>query len=217
MADYEDLYTRILDELDRTDLTAQVQLEIKSAIKHYEKERWWWNEDQTATVTTPGTATLALPADFLELDTLHIERNGHPEAPLSRETWGWYRGIGADDPNIGNSAPSAVVIYADQFYLYPIPDATYTAVVSYLVQEATLSATADSNHWTNEAEDLIRQRAKAAFKINYEGDASAKQEAAGLAMRNEQFLSVFERTVYNGLKRLTVKRVASGRVVAARF
>lgn len=214
--DYGALWARILDELDRTDHTAQVQLEIQSAIHHYERERFWTNEDVTKTVCSPSTATLALPARFLELDTIHAERNGHPDPPMTPRTWEWYRNIGGDDANIGESVPDDYVIYEDQFYLYPIPDQTYTIVISYQMSEVTLSASSDTNFWCVEAEELIRQRAKAAFKINYENDVAAKQEAAVYAMKDEDFLCTYERIAYNSLRRLTAKR-ATGRIDVARF
>jgi hypothetical protein len=168
--DYGALWTRVLDELDRTDHTAQVQLEIQSAIHHYERERWWFNEDVTKTQTGASVATLGLPARFLEVDTIHIERTGRTDGQLSERTWAWYRAIAGDDTATGESVPDDYAIYEDTVYLYPVPDQSYTVVFSYLTAETTLSASADTNVWCVEAEELIRQRTKAAFKINYEND-----------------------------------------------
>jgi len=65
---YVDLQNRIADELltGATVTTAQIKLEILSAIQHYERERFWFNEAQTTLSTAASANSVAVPSDLLE-------------------------------------------------------------------------------------------------------------------------------------------------------
>jgi hypothetical protein len=63
--------------------------------------------------------------------------------------------------------------------LHPVPDAVYTLRLSGLFKLPALSADDDQNAWTNDAEDLIRYRAKSIFYSQYlRDDANAARAAA---------------------------------------
>jgi hypothetical protein len=50
--------------------------------------------------------------------------------------------------------------FADKIRLYPIPSSVYTVTASYSYKLTALSADADTNAWTDECEELIRQASK---------------------------------------------------------
>ena len=72
MSDILNMRTRIADELNRTDLSAQIQREINSALQHYQTERWIWNEKREIVLftTTPGTRYYSFTHDVIDFDTI---------------------------------------------------------------------------------------------------------------------------------------------------
>lgn len=159
---YGDMQTRIADELHRADLGTNNRLTnaIKSAIKHYDRERWWFTEATTSAslTTSAGQATYALPSDFKRLDSLKITYAGSKRDvdPMS------YAEMESRDD--GSAALRGVSrwwsIYAEVLRLYPVPDGIYVQTMSYQKHLATLSATTDTNAWMDEVEPLIRTKAK---------------------------------------------------------
>jgi hypothetical protein len=215
MTTYATLRTRISSELDRTDLNTAgyVASEVLSAIKHYERQRFWFNEGRATASTVAAQVNLAVPTDLLEIDDLRITLSSRPYQ-LDKQSWDDFLAMGGTDTGITNSRPSDYAYYANQLWFFPIPDSTYTLTMSYVKQLTALSADADTNAWTTDAEELIRARAKAALKINYLEDAAAKQEAL---MVGAPYLSVQEKIAHLSLMDTANDRVATGRVRATRF
>jgi hypothetical protein len=162
--DYTALQARIADELARTDLTSQIALEILTAIKHYEQQRFWFDEARATASTVASQAYLAVPTDMIAIDTLTITYNSH-YYDLSQRTWDWYRGIGGGDSTITTAVPTDFVYYADQLWFYPVPNSTYTLTIAYLKQLTALSGGTDSNAWTANGEEMVRARAKASDAV----------------------------------------------------
>ena len=69
--------SRILDDLDRNDLTSQAQSAIKTAIAYYSSTRFWFLEQRATSTTVSGTEFYGLPADFYDEDSLVMEYNGY--------------------------------------------------------------------------------------------------------------------------------------------
>jgi len=90
--------------------------------------------------------------------------------------------------------------------------AAYTVTLSYVDRLTTLSGSSDANGWTNYAEELIRQRAKADILINQLRYPPAIQEAAAFGARGDQFLSGIEKGAYQNLRMESDDRVGTGRV-----
>lgn len=210
MSTYGDLKTRIADELSRSDLSSQIALEVLTAVAHYESQRWSWSEIRATASTTASVAFVAVPSNFLDEDSLKITINSDYQ-PLSRKS---YNELDAIDSGTDTGQPYWYAFYADQIRLYPIPDDTYTLTFSYVGSQTALSADADTNDWTNEAEPLIRARAKAAVKMNYLNDAGAIAEAQAYALNRMDFLCTAEASAYNSLKRKSDLRTATGTIEA---
>jgi hypothetical protein len=210
MSTFGDMKTRIADELDRSDLTTQIGLEILTAIAHYENQRWSWSEIRATASTVANIPYVAVPSNFLDEDSLKITISGDYEI-MRRVTYEYLDKI---DSGTDEAEPSCYAFYAGQIRLYPIPDAVYTLTFSYIGSQTALSADADTNDWTNEGEALIRARAKAAVKMNYLQDAGAIAEAQGYALNRMDYLCTAEASAYNSLRRKADMKTSTNTIQA---
>lgn len=200
-----DMKDRIARELGRTDLTTQIADEISSAIAHYERERFWFNEARETATMTAGQANFAVPTDMLEIDEMTVTYNGHP-LPLEQRDWHWYRDIAGDDADAGQGTPENFVYYANQFWWYPIPDDAYPVTWSGVKQLAALSGDSDSNEWMVEGEELIRTRAREAVKINYLKEPASIAVMTQMAAVGQPFYSSAEKIAFMSLRRTSTLR-----------
>jgi hypothetical protein len=179
MATYGDMQIRIADELVNESITtAQIKLAIQDAVGMYENMSFWFNQKKETTfstvanqeyytatelsdipyitkffgvnVTITGSKLQVNPADFLEID---------------QQQTGLITGL-----------PRSFAFFNQKIRLYPIPDAVYTITMNYIYKLTTLSADADTNVWTVEAENLIRLCSKRilARDVYYSENAEAK-------------------------------------------
>jgi hypothetical protein len=184
--DFLAMQTRIANELHRSSLATNnhVVNAILSAIKDYERERWYFNEATTSVslTTTASLATYTLPADFMKMDNVMVTRSGWK----SKSTPMPY--IEMDSRDAGNAAvngfPQFWAIYSNLLRHYPTPDAAYTVTISYQKRLPALSASADTNAWVDDLEELIR--AKAMWNLCTYVTRNAQQAAVlKLAIDNE--------------------------------
>jgi hypothetical protein len=157
---YATMQTRIANELHRTDLSSDGHITnaIKSAIKHYERERWYFNEATTsASLTTSASqAFYSLPDDFMKLDALTVTISS-AKSDLDPMP---YIEMDARDSANSNGVPRWYSVYKNQLRYFPIPDSAYVVTMSYQKRLATLSADADTNEWISDLEELIRTKAE---------------------------------------------------------
>ena len=165
MTTFGTMSDRIADELDRTDLTTQIQREIKSAIAYYDKHRFWFNEARNISfATVDGTEYYGSSADsdipnLLFIDTLKIALNASDKYDLERVP---FQEIDSDSQGItlDEGKPVKYAYYAKQIRLYPIPDASYSIYGAGVIALGDLSLSTDTNAWMTDGEALIRSRAK---------------------------------------------------------
>ena len=209
MSDYGTMQARIGNELERSDTTSlgYIASEILSAIRHYETERFWFNEEVATTSTVADQSNYALPTDFIYDDHMTVTVSGR-KYPVFPRT---YQEIADVDETTFSGYPSIYAIHKEEFRLYPTPNGVYTLTHAYVKSLSSLSADADTNAWMVEAEPLIRARARAAFKCNYLYDQMAYGEKQGFQMRGEDFLSHDEKSAYMALKQRTNLAVGSSR------
>lgn len=150
MSTYLQVQNRIADELNRTDLSSQIQSAVKRAINRYERRRWWFNETSSDLAATIGQAYIALPSDYLMEGRLWLTLSGRdiPMVPKDLDYIVSYR------PS-SNSRPQAWCIYQNRIELDAKPDTAYAMPFRYIKQLTTLSADGDTSAWTTECEDLI--------------------------------------------------------------
>lgn len=178
---------------------------IKSAIKYYERQRFWFMESTANTLTTSTSQEFYSSADqtwvpnVIELDSLEIVINSTTRYTLTRRTMAYIDDLSTGPADVGQ--PQDYCYYARQFRFWPIPDAAYQIAVRGLFPAATLSTTTDTNTWMVEAEDLIRARAKWDIYTNLLKDEQSAGEA-----KNEELDAL------SSLDRSDTRRVVTGRV-----
>lgn len=214
MATVNDMATRIGNELSRTDLSSRIVEAIQSAVRHYERQRFYFNENTSVFNLSASQAAYTL-ADMsltgvVRLDMIRVTVNG-TTYPMKAVGYKELREKVTSQNYVGY--PREYAFYQEMLYVYPLPTATFTAEVSWVKRLPGISFSASnsvSNAWTNEAFDLIRERAMAQVKINNLQQAAAKQEMAGLAASGEPFLSMMERQVYENLMMETGDKASGG-------
>jgi len=162
MSTYGTMQDRIATELGRSDLSAHIARAIQTAIKHYERYRFTFNETRGSFSTSSGqefyTATeFADMANLVSIDSITIDISSSTY-PLIERDYAW---IDAVQSNAGYTGdPTDYTYYQEQLRLYPIPSVARAVNISYVTRPATLSATTDTNEWMVEGEELIRSYAK---------------------------------------------------------
>lgn len=208
MSTFGTMQDRIADEIARTDLTTQIKRAIQTVIRHYERERFFFNENQ-ATFTTSISQEYYQESDFasapsiVEIDSMRVTKNGSTYTLLRRD-FAYIDSIQSNSAYTGT--PTDYAYYNKKIRLYPIPDAANVMVVSHVTKPATLSATTDTNAWMTEGEEMVRLKAKADIYLNVIRDP---QEAVVM----EQAARMAKETVWEE----TVRRISSGRLRPTSF
>ncbi|MGI9489092.1 MAG: hypothetical protein ACR2RF_25045 [Geminicoccaceae bacterium] len=159
MSDYGTMIARIADELSSPVIVNRIPNAIQAAIRYFESERFWFNEGESTASTVISQASYAMPTDFLEPDLLTLtDTDENVRYILTRRPWEWLRSHLIDPDTVAR--PDDWAYYADQIWLFPIPDQVYTLTLSFLKRQSALSAYTDTNDWMVHGEELIRSRAK---------------------------------------------------------
>ena len=200
MSTFAEMQTNIASFLRRDDLSSDIPIAIKRAIKHYGNESWPWLEERsTATLfTAADTRTVTPPSDMAYDLYMTVEVNSG-KYPLTKKTQQYMEELYYDDTL--TEQPFLYSFYDDVFYLYPIPDAIYELTLDYYEILAELSAGTDTNAWTTTAEELIEARAMwwlAATVMRNPSVANASKER--------------EMDAYNRLRSRATLQVSSGKL-----
>jgi hypothetical protein len=208
MTTYLIMQNRISDEVrnvstaSSSDIQSQIKLAILSAIAHYERERFYFSELRSETFATVanqefyGTADNANIPNLAHIDSLTMTINSTQRWVLREREWNWFEQYAFDTSFTGD--PEYYAYYGRQIRLGPIPNAVRTIRISGVWRLTALSADADTNVWTTEAEELIRSRAKWDLWRN--------------VLKEEQQAQISKQTeseAYAALKRETTHRLTS--------
>lgn len=164
MATYADMQARIADELDRPDLTSQIQKAIQDAIGFYERRYFYFTNEPLAfsfnTVAGQeyydGTDAAAIPtaAQIIQLTgTFYGLRR-----QLHKQAWEYLDSLSTTP--VSRAMPQDFAYAGEKIRLYPIPDAVYPISAYAAPRLSRPSADGDAGVWMNDAEELIRTRAK---------------------------------------------------------
>lgn len=165
MTTYGAMQSRIADELDRTDLTTQIQQAIKTAIAKYDRKRFFFNESRSVTFSTVDGQEFYTSADasaiptLLFIDNVKLTISASDKIDLEPRSYGELEYLSTNSVT-DEGQPTAYAYYSKQLRLYPIPDDAYPIRISGVFALSDLSASADTNAWMTDAEALIRARAK---------------------------------------------------------
>lgn len=204
MSTFEQMRTRIADDLNRSDLNTQIEKAINRAIEFYEKEWFWFNENSwtfsAVSSTEVVTQASASTTDLLSILNVTLTRNANDIYPLKQITFQELR----QKATTGTSHRGPPVEYAffkNNWHLYPVPDQNYTITVYGQKGYANLSASGDTNDFTTEAEDLIEARARAWLYLRVLKDTA-----------NAELAKVEESEALNSLREKTVNLISTGTV-----
>lgn len=158
-----DMRSRIADDLNRSDLSSQIDKAINRAIIHYQSEPFWFKETSGTFSTVASQASYAttdvspIPSD---IDRIHYMEanvnNGQYEVDPRDIKW-----IRIQNPQLAIGIPTHFAWWNKKIWFYLVPNAVYTVTIYYTKTYAVLSANSDTNDWLTYAEDLIESRAKA--------------------------------------------------------
>ncbi len=169
MTTYAIMQARLADELINESITTtHITRAIQTAIKHYEREPFWFNNRIAtfATVADQEYYTSTDPEDFeniVRIDAMQVTNSASSLCKM----YGVENSI-IEDSQDGTvtGIPKQYSRYANRIRLYPIPDNTYTVTMRYIYKLAALSADTDTNAWVDECEELIRQAAKRVLAVD---------------------------------------------------
>jgi hypothetical protein len=207
MATYGDMQTRIASEMHADDLSSEIRQAILSAVAFYAGRRFSGNEKRGTITTIAGTRFYdtdtaspgTLPSDIAEIDSVLLTVSGR-DYRLEQVSNDDLEEVDAGS-TLTQGDPTKWAWYANALRLYPTPNAARVVTISYQTILNELSDDSDSNFWTNDAEALIRSRAKRLVAMNVTMDQSMAQ-AMGIAEQEE----------LSALELRTNKLIGSGRI-----
>ena len=208
---FKNIKDRIADELNRGDLTSQISKAVISAMEHYERERWWFEETISTAVSTVAAQNYVTDAVISSLATVDLVQItvGSAKYRLDKIE---YDEWALQQTSTTSGQPTEYTYYQDRLYLYPTPGSIYVLTISGVQRLATLSGDSDSNGFTNYCEELIRQRAKADIRCNVILDQSAIAEAVSMGASGLPFMSGMERAAHVNVLRERDTRATTGRL-----
>jgi hypothetical protein len=198
LSTYTQVQSRIADDINRSDLTSQIQQQIKLAIKHYRTFPFWFNEARATLTASSSASFLTVPTDYLDVVDLYIKVGGYPVQMLNKPLIDivQYR------PSSG-SQPRAFCYFADRFELDCEVNTQYEFPLWYIKELTELSGGSDENEWLKSGEDLIVYRAE---KMLYAAVIKDKAQA--------KVCSELERDARNALLRFRDQKIGNGQATA---
>lgn len=198
MSTYAQLQSRIADDINRTDLTSQIQQQILLAIERYKSERFWFNETTTTLTGTVSQAYISAPSDIIRIDDLYItisSRNIRMK-PFDLNDVIEFRAT-------TNGRPLSYCYYQNRFELDRPCDSAYSFPLYYVKALTALSAAGDTNGWTTDGEDLIVFRAE---KMLYANVIKSTEKA--------QVAGAMEKDALTAMRELAKPRTTTGYIKA---
>ena len=147
---YDNLKTNIASYLARTDLTEQIPMFISLAEKRLNRDLRLRQTLQQSTYTMASGFTVPTPADFLEMQDIHLD--GNPIIPLTFQTVSqFYRRQGVQI----QGQPINYTLVADNFVLAPQPTGASTVNMTYYKIPQPMSDTNPTNEYLDVCPDLV--------------------------------------------------------------
>lgn len=158
MSTFGALKTRVADEINRSDLTSQVESAITRAIEFYADERFEFNEGRSSVTLTADNQYVDQPSGLRKIDCVYATVGGYTYDMTKREFDVLEYWHGASNTK---GQPLDYAVRKGQLRIYPTPNQAYVLTVTGIYDEPALSADTDTNDWcTGIAQDLIVARAK---------------------------------------------------------
>lgn len=209
MSTYLDLQTRIADEIVRSDLTTQIRSTILTAISEFDTERWYFNETSFNVSMISGTRDYSSTniTNTFQIDAVKMTIATGTVYLLQEKPFWFIESITSGSTPVDSGQPVFYAYFNQTLSFFPIPDSsTYVAKVIGAESLTPLSADADTNAWTNDAESLIRARAKYhLYKHVIKDDQQADAQNDTVSM------------LYSTMRNRTTDRASTGKIRSTRF
>lgn len=206
---YGDLKAAIVRELfNRTDLTAEIQAAIQAAISHYQKDKFFFSENQQNMATVNLQPNYGLPSDFGFIDGMTIIYSTYP-IRLERRDWKTMQDLMVNTTFLVGQ-PTEYAIYGGELWFWPTPNGAYPVQLYQNFKNAPPTQDTDTSVWTDDAEELIRSRAVGDILVHDIKRDAAMQEFAQVA--GEGYFSGRERIAHKQLLTYSAKYLSSGRI-----
>lgn len=157
MATFGRMKSRIEREINRSDVSAEISAAIISAIDFYANHPFTFNHKVVDTSASPSF-TMSVPADLIDVIQFRLKNNSTVWSVLERRSYPEVDEL-LSVPQITGD-PQVFALFNDTFYLYPAPDASTSAKVSYLYKLEESYTDSSSVSWFTDAEELIRLHAE---------------------------------------------------------
>lgn len=168
MPTFGQMVSRIREDLDRgSSFDPRIKQAIVDAIRFYRSRRLTFNVKRARALLTSGNEVVSLPIDWIEADDLRLEDSASRD-PLRQVTYDQLEDWGRNDADRGT--PQNYAVQHRELRLYPIPDHSYTLVLSYQFDYLDVSISASdgaTNPWMDEGEELIRKHAMSELFVHY--------------------------------------------------
>lgn len=155
----QSISARLIDTSNTAVPLASVTSAINTAIGYWKQRRFWFNTAEDVGVLTLQDPVITLPVDFLaeipDLAPFVIEYSAMHYTLAKRLPW-QFENTYLDN---GFDLPQIYARIANEYRCYPIPDQAYTITTRYLRDYDPLVNDADSNDFTNLADQLIMYEA----------------------------------------------------------
>lgn len=174
-ADLGTLKARIARELHRSDLTTDIVDAINSAIRYY-RSRSFEFLDKTATfTTTAGVSSYSSIADIGSILTISAVVSGR-DYVLEALNYPRFQEL-QTSPYLSGQ-PTGWATYGGSIYVWPTPSGAFPLTVTYQQRVAAPVDDTDVSVWTDDAEPLIRARAKYLLCLDVMMDGDTAQACA---------------------------------------
>ena len=200
------LGTIVSDMTMRSDLHSlgYIATETRAAVRHYQSERFWFNESRISLSCSSTITKYTLSATTSIVQVIAVQAiyggTSYVVTPISETERLQY-----DSNNTTGSPPTWYSIFGGLFIPYPAPAGVYTIEVAAVMEPATLSSSNDTNVFLQNAVDLIANRVAANVAIKY-----AHNDDMG------QRFKLLERESLNEL-RMRVLRITPRRIIPTDF
>jgi hypothetical protein len=219
MSTLADMKARIVLETTRDDIDTQIAQAIATAISAYQQDRFRFNEPSL--VDAPVFSTVAGRSTYTSVDNANIGTLYAIDLLTFVDSGNSVFEIRRDDsllvrleqfPNFSGQ-PEGFTYRGNKLTLYPVPNQVWNVTIdgaTFVAGPAT--DIEDSNPWMNEAERLIRCRAKYELAVHV-----TKNATMAVAMSPEPNSTGESWRAWRDLRRQTNRVRSKGRVTAMQF
>ncbi len=148
MATFAEIKARVADELERNDLSSQIETAVLDAQEFYAHLFLGFNERRGLAATLAGSEFASLPAGLRHPKEVSVQVSGNDYTLLKRSTEYLEHLHNASDTS---GQPAFYAVLDREFRIWPTPDAQYTLTVLGVYDDSALSADADTNDFTTNA------------------------------------------------------------------